>query len=650
MGASPTPPAEANEPALVRTRDHQRHVPPKSIFYRFWQLVILLLRAVTPVSYIYMIGLILHFHSHSVPSLAYLTAKSTRLASFATFTIWMFAETLWFPYYLITIKRLQARQPPYHATTDLPSRIKLVMRCWETLSLAAGADAAEEAKEEAKSLADETQEDQKAPMSVLASVEAYADLGAQRDDEALMDASNPSSYIRKVISGWFLGAEFTTIRRQNMRAWVAWAFTDQDVNLLDEDHSSQTDALLALLESLMNWTFPPGHNENIKCIRLTLDPVQAAHRPLIYYLVCKCVNAASHVGLRILGYKQRTLDPMDVAGSGTLTYLYRAPTQPTPPNALPIVFIHGIGVGFAAYIPFIALLPRNVPVYLLEWPHVAMQLEEEVPTIPDTLAFITGMLNRDNHAKATFVAHSLGTLATSWMLNSPLHRSRVGSVVLLDPVNFMLCDPTIAYNFLYRPPTTVLELLMHYFVSREMYISNCLSRHFHWSKNVLFYQDLPSVSHPDLKNVVILSEEDGIVPSPRVRAYLEGKNYENSNYASSVHLEYHEGRNHGEMLLRKYLLLPTIKQIAEACGSIPPSSRLRSPSSSPTPNLHSLTPPPTPPKQRSPYRRVSQKQSKSKGPSWTLSQVPASSDGTGKPRVMLIPGRSKTSTWRTAVA
>lgn len=580
-----------------------------------------------------------HIRSNPSSFLAFLAVKGTRLVSFVTLSSWMLAETLWFPYYLWTVKRLQQRHPAYHATSDFASRKSLVLKCLDSLDLAASTAAATTPGE---------------------AVDARVDI--------------KTAYLKKVIEGWFLGAEFSTIRKENMKSWVAWAFLDQDLLLLDKDAASQVDALVKIIESRMNYLFPAGRNDAVKCIRLTLDPVQAAHRPLIYYGVCKTVNKLSHLLLRKFGFYQRTLDPMDVAGSGTLNYLYRPATEPVPANALPIVFIHGIGVGFAAYIPLIAHLPRNVPIYLIEWPHVSMQLAEEVPTIPDTLAFITGMLDRDHHAKASFVAHSLGTVAVSWILNSPLHKGRVGSVVLLDPVTFLLCDPAIAYNFLYRPPSTALELLMNYFVSREMYIANSLSRHFHWSKNVLFHEDLP-VAKPGLRNIVVLSEEDAIVPSPRVKAYLEGSNDSAVGSAVPTEIDYHEGRNHGEMLFRPRLLLSTIEQIRQACGSLPsiptpppptPASVTGKPTYLSQPLTLSLaSPPPSalPATTKAPavfpgqlrksqlHNRRSAPPATSKEPAWTLTQTLSQTDAAGKStaRILLVPARGKNSARKSVV-
>jgi hypothetical protein len=42
----------------------------------------------------------------------------------------------------------------------------------------------------------------------------------------------------------------------------------------------------------------------------------------------------------------------------------------------------------------------------------------------------------------------------------------VASTVLIDPVTFLLCDPTVATSFVYNDPQTALDFLMHFFVSR----------------------------------------------------------------------------------------------------------------------------------------------------------------------------------------
>lgn len=75
------------------------------------------------------------------------------------------------------------------------------------------------------------------------------------------------------------------------------------------------------------------------------------------------------------------------------------------------------------------------------------------------------MLADDHHPAACFIGHSLGTTAIAWMLHSP-SAHLVASSILIDPVTFLLCDPTVATSFVYNDPETALDMLMHFFVSR----------------------------------------------------------------------------------------------------------------------------------------------------------------------------------------
>ena len=103
------------------------------------------------------------------------------------------------------------------------------------------------------------------------------------------------------------------------------------------------------------------------------------------YGVLYIVNIIAHSALRTLGFRKR----IDCSTSNQL--IYHRPGRPiknsgTGQNsghgdgngnwvsASPIVFVHGIGIGFAHYIQFLAMLPTEVDIYLLEWPYVAMQV------------------------------------------------------------------------------------------------------------------------------------------------------------------------------------------------------------------------------------------------------------------------------------
>jgi len=56
----------------------------------------------------------------------------------------------------------------------------------------------------------------------------------------------------------------------------------------------------------------------------------------------------------------------------------------------------------------------------------------------------------------------------------------VHSTVLVDPIVFMLHEPDVSFNVLYRVPTTLTQWILHTFAARELHISHVLMRAFDW--------------------------------------------------------------------------------------------------------------------------------------------------------------------------
>ena len=62
------------------------------------------------------------------------------------------------------------------------------------------------------------------------------------------------------------------------------------------------------------------------------------------------------------------------------------------------------------YLSLIATLPTEAPIYLVEWPHVSMQVTGgSVPSIETTVETIRARLKADGFDRACFVGHSLGS-------------------------------------------------------------------------------------------------------------------------------------------------------------------------------------------------------------------------------------------------
>lgn len=134
------------------------------------------------------------------------------------------------------------------------------------------------------------------------------------------------------------------------------------------------------------------------------------------------------------------------------------------------------------------------------------------------LAAIIRVLDHHNLSRVVVVAHSYGTITAAHILRDPVLSTRVSATLLVDPIPFLLYLPAVAYNFVYRKPRTANEWQLWYFASRDPDIARTLARHFFWSENLLWKEDLVG------RHVgVVLSGRDQIVDTREVGLYLTGR-------------------------------------------------------------------------------------------------------------------------------
>lgn len=210
--------------------------------------------------------------------------------------------------------------------------------------------------------------------------------------------------------------------------------------------------MLTTAEDHFQVKFPSGYNPALRCIRLNFDPVQATHRPLaVYVAIYLATLVFNSLFLQwIWGLRYTDVDEQHPVG-----YWSGYTTSPE----VPLVFIHGVGVGLLGYVDFLhQLLTQSGrrPVFLVELPYVSMRLVDHVPSATETVKAIEGMLNRFGYTKAVFVSHSLGTGVASWVSRFAPHL--IAGSVMVDPICFLLHYHHVAFNFIHRLPKVLIEV------------------------------------------------------------------------------------------------------------------------------------------------------------------------------------------------
>lgn len=210
-----------------------------------------------------------------------------------------------------------------------------------------------------------------------------------------------------------------------------------------------------------------------------------------------------------------------------LTYWHRPHTSKTK---LPILFVHGIGIGLYPYVNFLDELnsksgletsddpDEQVGIIAIEIMPVSFRITHAALTKEKMCAEIASILKHHGWDKVVLVSHSYGSVVSTHLLKDPVTNPMMGPLVLIDPVSILLHLPDVAYNFTRRKPQHANEFQLHYFASMDMSVSHTLSRHFFWSENVLWKKDLEG------RDVTVsLAGRDLIVDTDAVGTYMSDR-------------------------------------------------------------------------------------------------------------------------------
>ncbi|KAI3319358.1 hypothetical protein HD806DRAFT_291372 [Xylariaceae sp. AK1471] len=353
---------------------------------------------------------------------------------------------------------------------------------------------------------------------------------------------------------WFLGADEADIRKENVREFISWAFFDRQPSNETAEEIEELDEFIVEIERRTGHQLKPGRGK-AKSFRLTLDEVEVRYRSVVWYFIVGIVDVATHFLLSYRGFqyyaqpKQHSYSVIPLRPQplfterrsvSQLSYWYRPHTAK---DKLPVVFLHGIGIGLWPYVGYFSGLNKGFPendqigVIALEVLPVSMRLTNAPLSQSEFLSEITVILKAHGWSQFALVGHSYGTVLATHMLKSPDLNPRIESVVLVDPVCILLHLPDIAYNFTRRKPSRANEYLLWYFASMDPGIAHCLGRHFFWKDNIAWKEDLIQIAEkpsfegkmngsarskpPKSRRVTVcLAELDLIVDTPTLLQYL----------------------------------------------------------------------------------------------------------------------------------
>lgn len=207
----------------------------------------------------------------------------------------------------------------------------------------------------------------------------------------------------------------------------------------------------------------------------------------------------------------------------TLSYWHRSHTSK---SKLPVLFIHGIGIGLYPYVKFLSWINQankandedgEIGVIAIEIMPISFRITNAMLEKDQMCHEILQILLKHGWGQVVLVSHSYGSIISTHLLHNEATKSFIGPTLLIDPVSFLLHLPDVAYNFTYRKPKRANEHQLYYFASMDMGVAHTLSRRFFWSENILWRHEIGN-----RPITVSLCGKDLIVDTESVGRYLAG--------------------------------------------------------------------------------------------------------------------------------
>lgn len=269
-----------------------------------------------------------------------------------------------------------------------------------------------------------------------------------------------------------------------------------------------------------------------------------------------------------------------------LTYWHR---QHTSTKRLPVLFIHGIGVGLYPYMNFLQDLNSEletganndgeVGIIALEIMPISSRITHPALERHVMICEILQIVQYHRWSRFVLVSHSYGSIIAAHLLKSDLFDTLIGPMVFIDPVAFLLHLPDVTYNFTVRQPARANEYLLWYFASKDIGVAHTLSRRFSWIDNIIWREDLRIKGEKNQEGrdvTVALSGKDAIVATETVAQYLVGSlsdqpsthGWKNKSWTGyGLELLWYEQLDHAQIFSFKDTRWPVIRAISVYSGA-----------------------------------------------------------------------------------
>ncbi|KAJ9049907.1 hypothetical protein DSO57_1019667 [Entomophthora muscae] len=307
-----------------------------------------------------------------------------------------------------------------------------------------------------------------------------------------------------MLARWLVERPSGPFQKEHYIDWIVWMLFDKKAEELTVNEEAQLKRLVPQLLINIDQSISKPSKKKYLPIRPSIDTMNMQPKPFVLYVLIKCIQALGFITLYLLGFRRSKADG--------LTYWHSRGHSMEPP----ILYIHGIGIGFAMYMAkliVIGAFHKHRRIFLLELPHISMEITDVIPDHDETLNAIDTIFKTHSLEKVSVVGHSYGTVLASWLMRErPCYLSRL---TLVDPVCFCMWDSTLARNFLYSKPISFVHELALFFISSDPLIAHTVSKELYWNESVLYPKDISVPAR------IFLSAHDWVVDATICNDYLQ---------------------------------------------------------------------------------------------------------------------------------
>ncbi|KAI9296844.1 hypothetical protein K502DRAFT_323604 [Neoconidiobolus thromboides FSU 785] len=331
-----------------------------------------------------------------------------------------------------------------------------------------------------------------------------------------------------------------------VKQWLAWYLHVRDLNSLSNEMDMELNEYVELIQTKLDIKLSKEEDKLQRApVFLALTEFSSKYKPILFYLTIMLFHTSMCIILMLSGFQRNSIK------NSPITYWIYEPHENLSDNNSsndepPILFIHGVGTGVSLYMRQILKLRTDFhtrKIVLLELQAVTLIPTLQIPTVEDIMYALDSAFQLHEIEKCSIMAHSYGTIATSFILK---HRPYyIQKMCLVDPACFTNWEPTFAVNFMFNQLDFFMNRVTQHLMAEDLFVGNTIGRYAILNQGIAFNQDL------NVPTYVYLSKYDFLLNSNYIISHLTELrvklNNSNINY-------YMLDLTHGAYLFSNYYL------------------------------------------------------------------------------------------------